>query len=533
MGILSSDHVGGLLEIASANFPNTAAVKEYRGRALTYRALDLRTNRLANALLRNGLHPGDRVAAWMEDRLEYVELYFATAKAGLVIAPIGARAGHEDVARHVSVVGARLVVHTPGMRAEADQLRRLRPELALLDSDDFEELLRAAPETRFPAPNDDALLMLARSSGTSGAPKLAMLSHRAIRTLSRTQAVALRLMAGGVAIIAGSLSFQARFPAALMSQVYVGATAVLLGDASVETQIEAIERERATYTSVTSARMREFIELAGDGPDRIATLHSILHSVSKADPERLRRLGDLVGDRLIEGWGVIESSGGLITATTLADMRDDRDRAIQSVGRPVPEARVEVVDEEGAFLPRDGESVGDLVVSTPSLMVGYWQQPDLNDELLRDGWLRTDDMGTIDEHGYVRIVDRRPDVIAAGERLVYPTEVERGIERMPGVTECAAFAVPHEAGGAVGVAVVRNAGADVPADAVIAHCRRTLPADAVPVEVWFVDELPHSDKGSIRRGKVLELVESMRARHRGAGNGTVAAALNASAREPG
>lgn len=304
-------------------------------------------------------------------------------------------------------------------------------------------MIAAGAAAPLPPPDEDALLLIGYTSGTTGFPKGAELTHRSVAHLGRTNQMSCRYAIGSVQVFGLSMSFTATVPAHLLPHLAVGGTSVLLPAWDTERLVTEIERHRATFVILPSPPIREFADLAERAPSRVASLVSVLHSASKAPPADLRRLVDVLGPRLVEGWGMTENSGGLLTATTERDYLERGEKVFDEAGRAVPGTLVRVVDEVGDVLPSDGETIGQLVARSPAAARGYWNNPTATEATFGGGWLRTGDLGTIDPDGYVRIVDRRHDLIVSGGMNVYPSEIERVLATAPGVAQNAVVPVPH------------------------------------------------------------------------------------------
>jgi acyl-CoA synthetase (AMP-forming)/AMP-acid ligase II len=510
--------VGDLVEVGALRSPERAAVRTREGAVRTYAELDLRSNRLANALLGSGLEPGDRVAAWMPDRVEYVELYLAVAKAGMVMVPINAMLRTKEAAHPLQDSGARALFCAAGTAGSPEELPGLS-ELRLLVSVgeaaplgwwSYEEDLVALGSPQRPAPpHAGAPYLIGYTSGTTGPPKGAVLTHRSVLAIARLNALSYRLPLFSVAAATGSMSFVATVPAHYLSHFYVGGTMVMLGRWDAESLLATVAAERATFTYLPAPVIAEFTALARADRESWATLSSILHSASRADPAQLRELCEVVGGRFVEGLGMTENSGGLVTATTREDIEGEtaaRD-LFASAGRAVAESAVALVGPGGEPLPHDGDAVGELVIRTPALMSEYWNRPEETASALRDGWYRTGDLASIDPAGYVYVADRRTDLIVSGGINVYPTEVEDVIRAIPGVAECAVVGLPHERWGQTVVAALTLDGSrPLDAAAVIEHCRTELASFKKPTEVVFVDELPRTTSLKVRRSAVRELL---------------------------
>ena len=510
--------VGALVQLGAMRTPDRIAVRMREGRSLTYAELDQRTDRLANALLGLGLSAGDRVGAWMDDCVEYVELYLALAKAGLVMVPVNARLRAAEAAHPLIDSEARALFWTTGIAGSIEDLEGLDEELRLVavggaegpEALDYESLVERGSTGAPPAPAPTDPYIIGYTSGTTGRPKGAILTHRSVLALARLNAVSYRLPLFSVAALTGSMSFVATVPAHVITHLYLGGTLVIMGRWDVESLIATIEAERATFTYIPSPLIGEFAEAAAREERRWSSLESVLHSASRAAPEKLRALAEVVGGRFVEGLGMTENSGGLITATSREDVVGESEARdlFASAGRAVAESAVEIVDDDGRPVDHDGTSVGELAIRSPALMSGYWNLPEATAEALRDGWYMTGDLASMDPAGYVYIADRRTDLIVTGGMNVYPSEVEEFIKTMPGVLEVAVVGLPHDRWGqTVTAAVVRDGTAPVEADEVIAYCRNGLASYKKPTSVRFLDDLPRTTSLKVRRSAIRERLE--------------------------
>jgi fatty-acyl-CoA synthase len=510
--------VGDLLRLGALRSPERIALRMPSGPSRTYTELDRRTDRLANALLGLGLAPGDRVAAWLGDRIEYVELYLAVAKAGLVMVPVNAKLRSGEARHLLQDSGARALFWSDGTAGAVEELEDLDRDVRLVRvgeaegpaAHDYEEILALGAAAPPPAPAPDDPYVIGYTSGTTGRPKGAVLTHRSVLAIARLNALSYRLPLYSVAAATGSMSFVATVPAHYISHLYVGGTVVIMGRWDVESLLATIAAERVTFTYLPSPTIPEFTELAERDPKPWSSLQSVLHSASRADPEKLRALCQVIGGRFVEGLGMTENSGGLITATTREDIIGSPAAidVLASTGRAVAESAVAVLDPDGIPVEQDGTSVGELAIRSPALMSGYWNMPEASAEALRDGWYRTGDLGSIDPAGYVYIAERRTDLIVSGGINVYPSEVEAFIKSIPGVADCAVVGIPHERWGqSVAAAIVRDGSCPLAADDVIERCRSGLASYKKPTEVSFLDDLPRTVSLKVRRSEVREMMQ--------------------------
>ena len=499
------DHLGTLLTLNARRAPDRIAIRMFDGPSITYGALDRRSTKLANALLGSGMRPGERIGAWLGDCIEYVEVYFAAAKAGLLIVPINDRFKTEEARFQVQRTGARgLVFWAP----VAPYLAGLLPsdDLKLLVGigegardiygvQDYENLLDRGGEMLPPPPDENSAFSICFTSGTTGFPKGATLSHRGLKNVARTQAVALRLPMRAVNLQVASMAFPATFGSHICSHMYVGGTTVLLDKREKDATflMRAIEQEGVSHFYLPTPLLRDFTALCARDRSRWRSLASVLHAGSRADPQILAGLADVIQDRYLEGWGMSEVSGGIATATSTRDLlyQNHAREFFASVGHPVPDTVIEIVDENRNPVPHDGETVGELALHSSSVMLGYWGDEEASRQSLRDGWYYSGDLGRIDEAGYIYIVDRRPDLIVSGGMNIYPAELERVIQGLPDVVECAVVAGPHERWGQTPVAyVVCTPGTRMSAEHVINAFSDKMAGYKKPTRIEFIDRLP-------------------------------------------
>ncbi|MEU7810885.1 AMP-binding protein [Pseudonocardia sp. NPDC049154] len=481
--------------------PGRVALSEASGRARTYAELDTRANRLAQGLLAHGLAPGDRVAVWLGNRIEYVETYLACARAGLVVVPLNIRFTAGEAWFVLDDSGTRALVHEQSVAARVADLdvTGLAPVLDI-DGPGFDAFVSAGADTAPPEPDPDELLVIGYTSGTTGFPKGAELTHRSVTHLGLTNALACRYGLGSVQVFGLSLSFTATVPAHVLPHLAVGGTSILLPGWDTEQAIAEIAAHRADFVILPGPAIVEFASLAEKDPTPLGSLRSVLHSASKAPPEQLERLVGAIGPRLVEGWGMTENSGGLLTATTERDYVGGVPGIFASVGRAVPGTCVSVVDEAGEPLPHDGTTVGQLVATTGSMARGYWKRPEASEATFGGGVYRTGDLGTVDERGYVSIMDRRSDLIVSGGMNVYPSEIERVLAGVDGVVECVVVGAPHERWGQTPVAFVVAPGRT--AEELLERCRRSLASYKLPSRLVLCHALPRNASGKIVRGSL-------------------------------
>lgn len=505
-----SDLIGDMISYGALRSPERVVFAMVDGARRTYAEVDERANRVANALLTAGLVPGDRLAVWSDDCVEYLETYIAAARAGLVVVPINNRLLDKEAQFIVEDAGARCLLFSDGLAeraastfSDSDFLLTVSfgGELPLR-AVRFDDLVAGASSRPPARPDEEDLYIIAYTSGTTGFPKGAMLTHRSLKNLARMNTVSYHLPLASVAAYTGSMSFTATVCAFAMSHLFVGGGMHLLGKWHPERALDLVIAQAANFVYVPTPGIDEFCDALKTRPKALSSLTTVLHSASKAAPDKLERLADAVGWRLVEGWGMTEISGGIVTATRPQDFNGEcaAISLFDSVGRATVDAAVEIVDASRRPLPHDGTTEGELAVRSTSLMAGYWGQPDATAKVLDDGWYYTGDIGSIDPAGYVYMHERRVDLIVSGGMNVYPAEIEAVINEMPGVEEVAIVGAPHERyGQSVAAAVVRAPGSNITEDEVIAYCRTKLASYKKPTQVRFVDSLPRTVSLKIKR----------------------------------
>ncbi|MFF2846086.1 class I adenylate-forming enzyme family protein [Streptomyces sp. NPDC058001] len=501
--------------------PDRIAVVDADGRRTAYRDLVTHASRAAHALTALGVRRGDRVAAWMADGSAYVELYLACATAGFVVVPLNTRCTVHEVRALIADAEPRALVWSAdkdgavealrdegvltGMASvrQTRQTRRPGDGTKALDAHDWSALVASGSSVHHPVTTPDDLLVIGYTSGTTGRPKGALLTHRSVSAVVRQHAAAYRLPPHSTIVMTGSMSFVSVVPAHVLTHLALAGTIVFPGHWDVSVLLDQVERHRADFTYLPSPVLTEFARVAARHPTRWRSLAAVLHSASKVPAAALAELADVVGSRLVEGWGMTENSGGLMTATSAADIEGRRAHpaVLETVGRPLPGYEVRVAD-------------GELLLRGPAVVTGYWRRPEATRAAFEGGWFATGDLGTVDERGYVTVLERRTDLILSGGMNVYPAEVEAVIATVPGVAACAVVGVPHPRWGQTVVAMVvpRDGTALDPAD-ISARCRERLAGYKKPTEILLAAHLPTTVAQKVSRAAVREVArERLRAR---------------------
>jgi malonyl-CoA/methylmalonyl-CoA synthetase len=477
------------------------------GHALSYAQVHEGCGRLASFLAGlDGVGKGDRIAVQVEKSPEALILYLACLRAGLVFLPMNSAYTADEVSHLVGDAAPKVLVCRP---EDEDRSRAIAgdhgvPHLFTLDADGTGSLTVAAstgsPDFGIVACAAGDLAAMLYTSGTTGKPKGAMLSHDNLLANGRALVESWRFTAADVLLHALPIHHAHGLFVACHCVLLAGAGMVWLPRFDVDGVIDALPRA-SVFMGVPTFYTRL---LASDRLTPATTAHMRLFTSGSAPllAETHSRFTERTGHAILERYGMTET--GMNTGNPY-----DGERRPGSVGVPFPGVEVRVVGDDGAT-PLPPETVGAIQVKGANVMVGYWGMPEkTREEFTADSWFKTGDQGLIDGDGYLHIVGRAKDMIISGGFNVYPKEVESVIDALPGVVESAVVGVPHPDFGEAAVAVVVGTAGGRPDEAaILRHLKAHLANYKVPKRLFFVDELPRNTMGKV--GKAL-----LRERHAG------------------
>ncbi len=485
------------VEFSARRHPDATALI-FGDHAWTFRELDERIGRISTGLMAL-CEPGERIAILAENRPEFVELYYAAPRAGVILTFLNYRLHPSEWAATIEASGASVVV---AERALLDRLsdvldKSARTVVALegAQSDEvaYESLLAATTAPPRSTSETDVGWLL-YTSGTTGRPKGAMLTHRSILAAVNALSIARPVLADDIYLFVFPLCHVAGYN--VVAFHLHGRPVVLLRRFDPLATIDAINRHAATQLSLAPTMIDMLLDVPGIDAEAVPSLRGIGYGASPIPSEVLRRGLDLFGCDFSQGYGMTELSGNAV----FLDAADHRravsgdDALLTVAGRPSPLVSVAVVDDLGD--PVGVGEVGEIVVSGDQLLTGYWNDDAATAEALVDGWFRTGDLGRFDERGYLSVIDRRKDVIVSGGENIASREVEDVIQRLAGVKEVAVVGVPDVTWGEDVCAVV-VADADVGAEAIVRGVQASLASYKKPKHVVFVDALPRNHAGKV------------------------------------
>ncbi|MFD4647120.1 long-chain fatty acid--CoA ligase [Streptomyces sp. NPDC058441] len=479
-----------LLARSARSHADRTAVRQ-GDRVLTYGELDDLTARFAALLRVRGVRAGDRVAMVLPNVLHFPVVYYGILRAGGVVVPMNPLLKSDEIAFVLRDCATRFLVASPSSADEAVPAAAMAGvEYLVADPATLDAQLRLAPPVTEEAGNaDDDTAVILYTSGTTGTPKGAELTHRNLVSNALTAAGTL-LCVGPDDVLFGGLPLFHAFgqTCALNTAITAGACLTLLPRFDSATALEILRRDEVTvflgvptmYTAllqsgVGSALPRLRLGVSGGSALPVELLHA-------AERE--------LGVTVLEGYGLSE------TSPVACFNPPDRPRKPGSIGLPVRGVELRLVAEGGRVVG-PGE-VGELAIRGENVMKGYWNRPDATARAFQEGWFHSGDLARVDDDGYYFIVDRKKDLVIRGGYNVYPREIEEVLYRHPDVAEAAVIGVPDPARGEeVAAVVVLRPGARITTDELRDYVRQRVAAYKYPRIVRFVDELPKGATGKI------------------------------------
>lgn len=486
-------------------YPNKTAVAVPGDRSCTFSGLKDRVYRLANGLLQMQLAKGDRVAVLAENCFEYPEMYFGIAKAGGVVTPLNFRFAPPEVLALTVESGSRYFVVESKY---AELVNGLRPNMASVEKFicvggkaegmiDYESLLADSTATN-PAIDVglDDLFCLIHTGGTTGIPKLTMLTHRNLLNCATLFVVESGFSYGDVFMIISPL-FHTGASWPLFWTFILGNTFVILKRFDIEELARAVEENRVT----ASLWMSQLVPLITSHPAvfqkkyDMTSIRLILVGAAVLPEPHLRRLLEMFPGIRVAGAGG-QTECGLFTGIRYDELLDTAPDKLASAGRPGYNMQVKIVDQDDHEVPAG--MGGELCVRGEGVMRGYWNKPEESAWSLRGGWQHTGDICKLDGEGYLYYLDRLKDMIKSGGENVYSKEVEDVLYTHPAVAEAAVVGVPDgKWGEAVKALIVVKQGQKPDPDELIEHCRREIAGFKCPKSIEFRQSLPKTPLGKI------------------------------------
>ncbi|MFC2003677.1 class I adenylate-forming enzyme family protein [Chloroflexota bacterium] len=508
------------LTIASAICPERDCMV-FEGKRQTYAQTNERVNRLANALAQLGVENGDRMAVLQVNCSQYVEVYFACAKLDAIMVPLNFRARPDELAYMLENAEAKIVL--TGDRY-LDMTRGMLPQLPsvkhciAIDSKQsdmiyYEDLvISSSPDEVFTEIDDEDVTILVYTAGTTGRPKGVPLRHSGFATYvlenvdpASPEIEERNLLTVPLYHVAGLQ--------AMLAAIYGGRTLVLMRQFETKEWLETVQRERVTRAMLVPTMLKWAIDAPDFNKYDLSSLAVLTYGAAPMPFEVIKKAIEIMPwVRFINAFGQTETAS---TITTLGPddhiiegTEEEREKKLKrltsSIGRPLPDVEVKIVDEESGKEVPQGQA-GEILAKGPRVMSGYWHDEQKTAKVMTpDGWLRTGDMGWIDEEGYIYLAGRKDDLIIRGGENISPEEVEDVLYSNPKIDDAAVIGVPDPEWGQEPAAfVVLKEGEVATEEEIVEYCRSRLSFKR-PRTVTFLDSLPRNPMGKVLKRVLRE-----------------------------
>ena len=508
------------LRYAEQQFPAKTAIV-CRDERFTYSQFADRASRLAGALKQLSSANGDRVAFLSINCHRLLEAYYGVLEAGAVLLPLNVRLAPAELAFILCDAAPRVLflekIFLPlveAFRLQAPSIEKFilmddSPAAPWLASQNYEQLLASAPPFRadIMQVNENALAEMFYTSGTSANPKGVMLSHRNIYLHALNGCMTFDATREHVHLHTIPL-FHANGWGSAHSITLVGGKHVMIHRWDCGEMFRLIETERVTGCALVPTMAIALVNSPDLGKHDLSSLQRINIGGAAASPTLVKEVEEKLGCTCYAGYGLTETAPVLSIALTKTGcdwQGEDRYRGQAMTGYAIPGSELRVVDAHDNDVPHDGQTVGEIIARGDGVMMGYWNQPEATAQVLGSGWLHTGDLATIDEHGYLLIVDRKKDIIVSGGENISSLEVEKALSAHPNVYEVAVIPVPDEKWGETPKAlVVLKPGTSTSEQELLDFCAKRIAHYKCPRSVEFVTSLPKTGTGKILKRELRE-----------------------------
>jgi long-chain acyl-CoA synthetase len=491
-------NLAAVLSDARADHPDRTAIRQ-DDLKLTYAGLAAAAGQIATVLREEGAGAGDRVAVMLPNVAAFPVIAYGVLAAGAVLVPMNPLLKGREVEHYLADSGAALVFAWEPSAGEAAKGAATTGARVITVADADAAAVRAGvePATDWAEKDDGDDAVILYTSGTTGTPKGAQLTHGGLRRNAEITARSL-IRTGPGDVVMGCLPLFHVFglTCGLNAALSSGATLTLLPRFDPAAALRMISRDRVTVFEGVPTMYSALLHHPDKADADMATLRVCVSGGAAMPVEVLRGFEAAFGCMILEGYGLSE------TSPVASFNHPDRERKPGSIGTPIEGVEMRIVDAAGNDVPAGG-GIGEIAIRGHNVMRGYWGRPEATAEAIPDGWFRTGDLARMDDDGYFFIVDRKKEMIIRGGYNVYPREIEEALYEHPAVAECAVVGIPDDSlGEEVGAAVALKAGQSATPEELRAFAKERVAAYKYPRVVWLVDELPKGPTGKILRRSV-------------------------------
>lgn len=486
---------------AQLNSKLDAIIDYASGRRYTFEKADRRADAVANALLRLGVSKGDRIALLLMNSSEFFEVFFGAARIGAIIVPLNWRLIADELIYILKDSGATIIFFSNEFREIIDDIHNRgisetdlshwievhANETSQRFAKNFEDFIsKTQQESNWVATSEEDPLFIMYTSGTTGLPKGVLHTHGTIMwaLITSTNTADIRFFDRYV-IALPMYHVGALIP--LLTNVYVGATSVLLRQFDPQLMWRIIDKEKISVTLAVPTMLNMMLEVSGIEKFEFRQLRWIMSGASPV-PVNLIKQYKNIGIEIHQVYGLTESGG---PGTLIGP--DQAMTYIGSAGKGFFHTEVRVVNSSQEDVSPG--SSGEVIIRAKHIMKGYWKNPKATESTIRDGWLHTGDLATIDEQGYITIQDRMTDMIISGGENIYPSEVENVLMMHPDITDAAVIGIPSHRWGESPLAIIVTRKNNISEVDIYAHCKKYLARYKCPKGIGYIDSIPRNQTG--------------------------------------
>jgi len=486
-----------LLTESAEKFPERTAIR-LDDTAIPYAGLEQVSKLVAGLLVSKGVEAGDRVGIMLPNVPHFPMVYFGILRMGARVVPMNVLLTAREVKHYLANSGAKVVVAWEDFAPAAiEAAEEVGAEVISINPTNVGDLIQGIEpyeEVAEVEPDDTAVILY--TSGTTGQPKGAELTHHNIR--SNIESIKDLFNPGEDDVFFGGLPLFHVFgqTVAMNGAVSVGAEITLLPRFDPSKALEIIQRDKVTIFMGVPTMYAAILQVPNRADYDISSLRLCVSGGAALPVEIIKAFEGEFNTPILEGYGLSE------TSPVASFGRVDMERKPGTIGTPIKDVELRIVDEEGNVLGVG--DVGELQIKGPNVMKGYWQMPEATEKAIdAEGWFSSGDMATVDEDGYYSIVDRKKEMILRGGYNVYPREVEEVLYEHPAVAEAAVMGVPHDELGEEVVAIIAfKDGESATEDELRDHAKQGVAAYKYPRHILIVDELPKGPTGKILKREI-------------------------------
>lgn len=493
----------------------------FEGQRWTYARTNDRVNRLANGLKDLGVQKGDRIGIIQVNCNQYIESYFAAAKLGAILVPLNFRAKADELTYMIGNAEAKVLLmgnrYIDLVNAILPKLRCVERCISIESKNDdmlfYEEIIdSSSPDEYFCEIDDEDTTILMYTAGTTGRPKGVPLKHNgfAVYVLDNVEPANPEIEEKNLLTVP---LYHVAGIQAVLAAIYGGRTLVLMRQFEVKEWMETVQKEQATRAMLVPTMLKRVIDDSAFSEYNLTSLQVVTYGAASMPLEVISKAIEVMPwVRFINAFGQTETASTItmlgpddhVITGTEEERKKKLKRLTMSIGRPLPDMEVRIIDEKEKPLP--SQEVGEIVAKGPRIIAGYWGDEEKSAQLFTgDGWLRTGDMGWMDEDGYIYLAGRGDDMIIRGGENISPEEVEDVLHSYPKVEEAAIIGVPDpEWGQQPRAIVVLKEGEEATEEEIMEYCRSKLASFKRPASVIFVDLLPRNPMGKVLKRVLCE-----------------------------